>query len=190
MEAFTTQNLFFMAPTKAGARVSRDIHVSRMRANGTWADGMNIHGQHANVLVEDCEVRYSRDDAFAAWSIGVGQTNITFTNNQAFRPSAHFIRSNKSANYTFSCFANYGGLSTTFVNNSGTGCYKDAVVIFGNMYKALFGGRGNSSSTAVVTGSKGMNTSCHFEVWPGAPDGLRCDRGSHGCFPGTVVCRR
>ena len=61
VEAMTTQNMFFMAPTRAGARVSRDITVSNMRTNGTWADGVNIHGQHQNVLVEHCEVVHSGD---------------------------------------------------------------------------------------------------------------------------------
>jgi hypothetical protein len=78
VEAFTTQNLFFMAPTKAGGRVSRDITVRRLECNGTWADGMNIHGRHRNVLIEDSTVRYSGDDSFATWSIGDGQDNITF----------------------------------------------------------------------------------------------------------------
>ena len=45
---------------------------------GTWADGMNIHGQHANVLVEGSTVQYSGDDSFATWSIGAAQTNVTF----------------------------------------------------------------------------------------------------------------
>ena len=45
---------------------------------GTWADGMNIHGQHANVLVEGSTVQYSGDDSFATWSIGAAQANVTF----------------------------------------------------------------------------------------------------------------
>ena len=39
---------------------------------------MNIHGQHANVLIEDSTVQYSGDDSFATWSIGAAQTNVTF----------------------------------------------------------------------------------------------------------------
>jgi len=39
---------------------------------------MNIHGQHANVLIEDSTVQYSGDDSFATWSIGATQTNVTF----------------------------------------------------------------------------------------------------------------
>ena len=40
-----------MAPTKEGARVSRGATV-RGLCNGTWADDVNIHGSHQNVLVE------------------------------------------------------------------------------------------------------------------------------------------
>ena len=56
VEGYTTQNMFFMAPTAASKRVSRDITVRNMRMNGSWADGVNIHGQHANVLVESSTV--------------------------------------------------------------------------------------------------------------------------------------
>jgi alpha-L-arabinofuranosidase len=72
VEGYTTQNMFFMAPTAASKRVSRDITVRNMRMNGSWADGVNIHGQHANVLVEGSTVIDSGDDNFATWSIGVG----------------------------------------------------------------------------------------------------------------------
>ena len=85
VEGFTTQNMFFMAPTRAGARVSRDITVRNMRMNGSWADGVNIHGQHVNVMVEGCTVIDSGDDNFATWSIGTAQHNITFKNCTAVR---------------------------------------------------------------------------------------------------------
>ena len=59
-----------MPPTQAGARVSRDITVRGLRTNGTWADGMNVHGAHVNVLIEDSTTRCTNDDSFAVWSIG------------------------------------------------------------------------------------------------------------------------
>jgi hypothetical protein len=52
VEAFIAQNLFFMSPTKAGARVSQDITLRRLQRYGTWADGINLHGQHRNVLAK------------------------------------------------------------------------------------------------------------------------------------------
>jgi len=60
--------------------------VRRLQSYGTFADGVNIHGQHSNVLVEDCTVRYSGDDSFAIWSIGTGLDNVTFHNNTAMYP--------------------------------------------------------------------------------------------------------
>ena len=51
-----------------------------------------------------------------------------------------------------------------FLNNSGEGCYQDAVVIFGNVGDALFGGAWNASSSTIVKGNIGMNESCGFLV--------------------------
>jgi hypothetical protein len=96
VEGFTTQNLFFMAPTAASKRVSRDITVRNMRVNGTWADGVNIHGQHINVLVEGCTIANSGDDNFAMWSIGAAQHNVTFRNNIAIRDAYHLLSSARS----------------------------------------------------------------------------------------------
>ena len=53
--------------------------------SGSWADGVNIHGQHVNVMVEGCTVIDSGDDNFAMWSVGAGQHNVTFKNNTAVR---------------------------------------------------------------------------------------------------------
>ena len=54
---------------------------------GTWADGMNIHGAHENVLVRDCNIRNTGDDTYAIWSVGVpGADNITFVNNVGVDP--------------------------------------------------------------------------------------------------------
>jgi hypothetical protein len=86
VEPFTVQNLFFAPPTRAGARVSTGITLRQLRSKGTWADGINFHGQHRDVLVEDCAVWYSGDDSFALWSIGAGADNITFRNNTAMYP--------------------------------------------------------------------------------------------------------
>ena len=37
VQGYTTQNMFFMAPTAASKRVSRDVTVRNMRMNGSWA---------------------------------------------------------------------------------------------------------------------------------------------------------
>eukprot|EP01043_Picozoa_sp_COSAG02_P051710 COSAG02_NODE_5477_length_4292_cov_13.353685_4_plen_486_part_00 len=202
VEAWTTQNMFFMAPTKAGARVSQDITVRQMECNGTWADGVNIHGAHRDVLVEESTMRYSGDDSFAMWSVGALQDNITFRNNRAMYPhqgGGPRCQMPCACNKTTcdcpgekgcrpsGCFANYGGQSSTFERNEGVECYQDAVVIFGNINDGLFGGAWTNSSSTVVRGNKGMDASCGF-LWPIDPR-TRNSMGRSG-FPGSVVCER
>jgi hypothetical protein len=169
VEGFTTQNLFFMAPTAASKRVSRDITVRNARVNGTWADGVNIHGQHENVLVEGCTVVDSGDDNFAMWSIGAGQNNVTFRNNTAIRQRSATPVDPKGAAGINCCFVNFGGQLSTFVDNRGEGCGlsprqsplipngSEALVLWGCPVRGvdLFGGAWNSSSRAVVSNVTG-----------------------------------
>jgi hypothetical protein len=196
IEPFTTQNMFFMAPNQAGARVSRDITVRNMRVNGTWADGVNIHGQHSNVLVEGCTVINSHDDCFAVWSVGTGLDNVTLRGNIAkARPGCNC------------CYANFGGLRSAFLDNHGEGCGltpgcegkprpgshippgSEGMVIFGTINPGspvygLFGGAWNSSSVAIV---KNMTGTCAGES--GCPT---CNLIAHQSypegFPGTLSC--
>ena len=48
---------------------SRDITVRGLTAWGTWADGINFHGGHHNVLIEDCELSYTGDDPIGLWPV-------------------------------------------------------------------------------------------------------------------------
>ena len=56
---------------------------------GTWADGINFHGGHHNVLVEGCEISYTGDDPYGLWPDSVQATqdrancqrNIVLRNN-------------------------------------------------------------------------------------------------------------
>lgn len=182
VEGFTTQNMFFMAPNPAGARVSRDITIRNMRMNGSWADGVNIHGQHRNVLVEGCTVIDSGDDNFASWSIGAGQDNITFRNNIAIRGPNPTKADRDGASGINCCFVNFGGHLNSFIDNYGIGCgltprphighHAEALVVWGcpnptpgppGIRGVNFGGAWNSTSTAVVrnvTGTCGGNDGC------------------------------
>ena len=119
VEGYTTQDMFFMAPTATSKRVSRDITVRGMRVNGTWADGVNIHGQHENVMVQGCTVIDSGDDNFAMWSIGAGQHNVTFQNNNAHQGLGQGNGRGPGWN---KCFANFGGQLSSFLDNYGEGC--------------------------------------------------------------------
>lgn len=184
VEAFTAQNLLFVAPTLAGAPVTSDLIARRLRSNGTWADGVNVHGAHDRVLVEDCEVRYANDDAFAAWSVGAAQTNMTFRNNRAVRPrqagGPACARDPLPAGCLPSgCFANYGGQAVTFLDNVGVECYQDAVVILGNIGNGCFGGAWNASSSLTAINNSGAPAECKF-LWP-------VGEGRAG-FPGEVTC--
>ena len=201
VEGFTTQNMFFMAPTAEGKRVSRDVTVRNMRMNGSWADGVNIHGQHVNVMIEGCTVVDSGDDNFATWSVGAGQDNITFLNCTAMRgPEATIPDPNGAAGINC-CFVGFGGQLTSFIDSVGHGCgltprphidnHSEGIVVWGapnptrhttNKTGVNFGGSWNSSSRAVVrnmTGSCGGTDGCpvcKFQTWYAYPHG----------FPGHV----
>jgi len=232
VEGFTTQTLFMMPPTQAGLRVSQDVTVRRLQSYGTFADGVNIHGQHSNVLVEDCTVRYSGDDSFAIWSIGTGLDNVTFHNNTAMYPHGNgggkaqgtmgqacakpcpcdaetwdglrWCNCPGAPKDAFcraaGCFAVYGGLSSTFENNTGFECGGGiGLVSFGAKWAAihgrrelhgLFGGAWNSSSSTrvvgnTIDGAREASRQCSFE----APIDLQTNRSvGRSSFPGSVVC--
>ena len=192
LEPYSWQNLFFMAPTPAGANVSRDVTVRNMRVNGTWADGVNIHGQHANVLVEGCSVVNSGDDGFALWSIGTGLSNVTFRHNYA--------QPHPGCNC---CYVNFGGLLSTFADNRGEGCGltpecggtlrpgippgSQGLVVFGSPTNkpGLFGGAWNSSSVAIV---KNVTGTC-ADPRAGCPTCVLLATSMYpNGFPGTAAC--
>ena len=68
---------------------------------GTWADGINIHGAHRDILVEGCRISHSGDDGLAMWSVGGAETGVAFVNNSCASPC--FPRYPKSCGA--SCFA-------------------------------------------------------------------------------------
>ena len=80
----------------------------------------DLHGQHHNVLVEDCVVRDAGDDSYAIWSVGTGASNITFRNNTAIYDTARV--DGKSRCGLHYCYAVFGGQAALFEDNVGTGC--------------------------------------------------------------------
>jgi hypothetical protein len=110
--AYTVQNMVFMAQTDAGKRVSSDVQIRRLSTLGTWADGLNIHGAHRDIVVEDCSAFNTGDDCFALWDSSIeGQfaQNVTFTGNKAGNP--HFNGNDRD------CFSQFGGRSANYINN-------------------------------------------------------------------------
>lgn len=178
IEAFTIQSVLYVTPTRSGVPVSKDITVKNVRTDGTWADGMNIHGGHQNILIKDCQIRNSGDDNYAIWSVGLpGADNISFLNNVGKNPWYRPGGSSQIPGWsnTDNCFAVYGGKSSTFTGNSCSGG-KNAVVIFGNDQHKTYGGRFSSQSVVRVEGNTGMRQQCYFGVnFPGQKIGCNGD---------------
>lgn len=111
---------------------------------GTWADGINFHGGHHNVLIEQCEISYSGDDPFGLWPVSTDakadpsncQQNIILRNNTARWPRQYACthaggRSPRDFSacdcsdapadcqcYGHPCFATYaGGAGIQWINN-------------------------------------------------------------------------
>lgn len=86
VEAYTTQTLVWVPLTPPGNQTCMNLTFRGLHSNGTWADGVNIHGEHTDVVVENTVIRNSGDDGFAMWSNGDKLTNIVFRNNTAEHP--------------------------------------------------------------------------------------------------------
>jgi hypothetical protein len=74
---------------------SRNITIRGIISWGTWADGINFHGGHHDVLIEKCEMNYAGDDAYGLWPVSADavadpavncQRNIVLRNNTARWP--------------------------------------------------------------------------------------------------------
>jgi hypothetical protein len=108
--------------------------------SGTWADGINIHGAHRNILVEDCAINHTGDDTYAIWSAGDKESDVTFRGNRATLP--RYPRT-----WLASCFAVYGGNRSAFVNNQCVGTGERGMIFFDNGFHGLFAP--NASSTVL-----------------------------------------
>ena len=61
------------------------------------ADGINFHGGHHNILIEQCEMSYTGDDPYGLWPVSEDaqanpiscQTNIVLRNNTGRWPRQH-----------------------------------------------------------------------------------------------------
>ena len=111
------------------------------------ADGINFHGGHHNVLIEQCEMNYAGDDAYGLWPVSTDavanpevncQRNIVLRNNVARWPrqvqTARSVAGGKgplaypdcdcahypagTTCYSKPCYATYaGGAGVQWVNN-------------------------------------------------------------------------
>ena len=70
---------------------SANITLRHVISWGTWADGVNFHGGHHNVLIEQCQMSFTGDDPFGLWPSSADaaadaaqcQQNIVLRNNTA-----------------------------------------------------------------------------------------------------------
>ena len=134
---------------------SRNVTLRGIVSWGTWADGINFHGGHHDVLIEECEISYSGDDPFGLWPVSTDakadpnncQRNIVLRNNTARWPRQYACQhaGGKSPRdfsacdcsdappdcqcYGHPCFATYaGGAGIQWINNHCEGA--DALVKF------------------------------------------------------------
>lgn len=126
---------------------SRNITIRGIISWGSWADGINFHGGHHNVLIEQCEMNYAGDDAYGLWPVSTDavanpevncQRNIVLRNNVARWPrqvqTARSVAGGKgplaypdcdcahypsgTTCYSKPCYATYaGGAGVQWVNN-------------------------------------------------------------------------
>ena len=144
----TVQNLFWMPMTRGAACVNVTVRGLSVRGNctrgghetpgscpgsGTWADGINVHGDHRGVLVESNVVEHSGDDAYAMWSGGENatETDVVFRNNSARMP--RYPRT-----WLASCFAAYGGNRSSFVNNRCVGTGERGMIAFLGGFRSAY----------------------------------------------------
>ena len=125
---------------------SANITLRGVISWGTWADGINFHGGHHNVLIEQCQMSFTGDDPFGLWPSSADaaadaaqcQQNIILRNNTARWPRQYSGSKAGSGGraprdypdcdcsdapphsgcYSHTCFATYaGGLGIAFLGN-------------------------------------------------------------------------
>jgi len=169
---FSVQIVVMAQETPEGKPVSSNLIFNRLATDGTWADGLNIHGAHHDVLVSNCIFRYTSDDGFAIWSNLDMETNVVFENNTIEYPrwdnnyldrgdGDNFPVQHDCANngnpyrtkgtWGVNCFAMYGGGSgNKFLNNKCTSTYWAFLAMHaGDKFKGIF----NPSVTVTLIGN-------------------------------------
>jgi len=146
IEAMTVQSAVYISPTGAHATSSKMITMKKIRTNGTYADGVIIHGTHGpSINVMDCDIKNSGRNNYALWSIGDKLSGITFTKNKASYPGDKY-----------NCFAVYGGGMMVFTANTCIGG-NDGIVSFPGRPDDLLGGDWGHMTNAFVSSNTAMN---------------------------------
>jgi len=160
--ALTTQTAVWMPLNPPGNQSCSNVTFRRIVSGGTWADGVNVHGEHDNVRVEQSVISNTGDDGFAMWSNGDKLSNVVFANNTMNFPrwDGHWPAQVDCddparpdvANGTWgvNCFAMYGGGRGNQLLDNACVSTKWGFVAFHGAHPGDLGFHGSFSDTAVV----------------------------------------
>lgn len=160
--AHTTQTAVWMPLNPPGNRSCSNITFRGIMSEGTWADGVNVHGEHDMVVVENSMISNTGDDGFAMWSNGNKLTHVVFRNNTMQFPRWDGVWPEQKdcndqsrpdvANGTWgvNCFAMYGGGAGNQIIDNKCVSTKSGLVVFHGAHPGDLGFHGNFSEDAVV----------------------------------------
>merc|ERR1712151_524087 len=108
-----TQLAVWIAMTKDGSP-TKNVRVNNLVSMLTRGDGINLHGNVQDSLVEDCHIENTGDDIYAAWGAYANPSGIVFRNNVGKNAGV-------TRDYMYGvCVAVYGAKDVAFI---GTKCY-------------------------------------------------------------------
>jgi hypothetical protein len=97
-------------PQTRNAEGTSDLFVSNVVSRSTQADGVNLHGNVHDVVVQNSYFENSGDDIYVLWGADLNPGNVTFKDSTAVNPG--ILRPNWYGN----CAATYGLESVVFEN--------------------------------------------------------------------------
>lgn len=116
IEAKTTTNAVWVSITPEGSSVSSDIMYDNIRARHLFADGVNVHGGHKRITVQNCVLDNTGDDGMAIWNGKVGgqgseaeTEDISFINNTVINPVYRKDGHEDGTPGPVCCYALFGG---------------------------------------------------------------------------------
>jgi hypothetical protein len=113
IRAYGSQMAVWVPMTQDGS-ATRNITVKNLVSMLTRADGINLHGNVHDSLVEDCHIENTGDDVYVLWGAYANPTGIIFRNSVARNPGY-------TRGYGWgTCVAVFGAKEVTF---TGIKCY-------------------------------------------------------------------
>eukprot|EP00929_Paragymnodinium_shiwhaense_P028688 TRINITY_DN16585_c0_g1_i2.p1 TRINITY_DN16585_c0_g1~~TRINITY_DN16585_c0_g1_i2.p1 ORF type:complete len:474 (+),score=66.19 TRINITY_DN16585_c0_g1_i2:90-1511(+) len=101
-------------PITNDGSATKNLRITNLVSMLTRGDGINLHANVQDAVVEDCHIENTGDDIFAVWGAYEEPAGIVFRNNVGVNPGP-------TRDYMYGvCIAVYGARDVTF---SGTQCY-------------------------------------------------------------------